>query len=107
MVLTTKNTPAKKTAKPLTDVLDVAAGIDPGAIPANRFIPAEELEQPGIPEVEAMLPVVNFEEHFRLADTHLQNAVRHLRKLRHIPAARDALRLVRQAQNNLMDAEDS
>ena len=45
-------------------------------------------------------------KHFRLADTGLQTATLHLGKLRSIPAARDALKLVRQAQNLLMDAEE-
>jgi hypothetical protein len=43
---------------------------------------------------------------FRLADGGLNTAILHLRKLRTIPAARDALKLVRQAQNLLMDAEE-
>lgn len=67
-----------------------------------------EHEQPGIPEVEAAIPVItDFEQHFRLADWHLQTTVRHLRKLRHLAPAKDALKLVRQAQNLLIDAEDS
>ena len=45
-------------------------------------------------------------KHFRLADVGLQTAILHLRKLRTIPAARDALKLTRQAQNLLMDAEE-
>lgn len=43
---------------------------------------------------------------FRLADAGLNTAILHLRRLRSIPAARDALKLVRQAQNLLMDAEE-
>jgi histone acetyltransferase (RNA polymerase elongator complex component) len=43
---------------------------------------------------------------FRLADAGLNTAILHLRKLRTIPAARDALKLVRQAQNLVMDAEE-
>lgn len=45
-------------------------------------------------------------KHFRLADVGFQTAILHLRKLRTIPAARDALKLTRQAQNLLMDAEE-
>jgi len=45
-------------------------------------------------------------KHFRLADTGLSIASLHLRKLRTVSAARDALKLVRQAQNLLMDAEE-
>jgi hypothetical protein len=57
-------------------------------------------------EVEREIDETETARCFRLADGGFQTAIRNLRKLRTIPAARDALKLTRQAQNLLMDAED-
>lgn len=76
---------------------------------ARADSPAEEQhEQLVLPGTEAteQSPGNLEETHFRLADQYLQTTVRHLRKLRHLAKARDALKLIRQAQNLLMDAED-
>lgn len=46
------------------------------------------------------------ERYLRVTDQALQSAMVNLRRLRDISAARDALKLVRQAQNLVMDAQD-
>jgi len=46
------------------------------------------------------------EQYLRRVDEHLQSATVNLRRLRDISAARDALKLVRQAHNLVMDAQD-
>jgi len=46
------------------------------------------------------------EQYLRRVDEHLQSATVNLRRVRDISSARDALKLVRQAHNLVMDAQD-